>query len=634
MREERALKNKLWEARLYAVRISFSLMVLLILTGVLVWRYYDLQISRHQEFTTVADRNRIHVRAVAPARGLIYDRNGVLLADNRPGFTLSIVVERSDDLELLLADLDRLLELEDEEIERFRKLAGQRRPYESVPLRDKLTEEEQSVLAVNEHLLAGIEVSARLIRHYPLGELLPHAVGYTGRINERELMRIDPTRYRGIHSIGKTGLEKYYEEALLGEVGYERVETNARGRVMRVLERIDPVPGDTLHLYLDSRLQAIAAEALGEERGAVVAIETETGGVLAMASSPAFDPNLFVSGISHADYAALSQSPDQPLFDRALRGQYPPGSTIKPFFGLAALDDKVITPAYRIYDPGFYQLENDDRKYRDWKRGGHGGRINLHKAIEQSCDTFFYDVGFKTGIDSLHQYGSLFGFGRTTGVDLPGEARGLMPSREWKRGAQGLAWYPGDTVNVSIGQGFMLATPLQLAVATSHLANRGVRKVPRLVMRRREAREPGSDDTSQEHVVVPADHFVEEEPLGFQNRHWSVVIDAMVAVVHGARGTASRAVTGLDYQMAGKTGTAQVVGIKQDEKYDASKLAKLQLDHALFIAFAPADKPRIAVAVIVENGEHGSSTAAPVARRVIDGYLGYPADSEVSDGGV
>ncbi|HCO61763.1 MAG TPA: penicillin-binding protein 2 [Porticoccaceae bacterium] len=634
MREERALKNKLWEARLYAVRISFSLMVLLILTGVLVWRYYDLQISRHQEFTTVADRNRIHVRAVAPARGLIYDRNGVLLADNRPGYTLSIVVERSDDLEALLAALDQLLELEDEEIERFRKLAGQRRPYESVPLRDKLSEEEQSVLAVNEHLLAGIEVSARLIRHYPLGELLPHVVGYTGRINERELRSIDPRRYRGVHSIGKTGLEKYYEDALLGEVGYERVETNARGRVMRVLERIDPVPGDTLHLHLDSRLQAIAAEALGEERGAVVAIDTETGGVLAMASGPSFDPNLFVSGISHADYAALSQSPAQPLFDRALRGQYPPGSTVKPFFGLAALDAGVIAPAYSIYDPGFYQLENDEHKYRDWKRGGHGGRINLHKAIEQSCDTFYYDVGFKTGIDSLHQYGTLFGFGRATGVDLPGEAKGLMPSRAWKRGAQGLAWYPGDTVNVSIGQGFMLATPMQLAVATAHLANRGVRKVPRLVMRRGEAVDADAGDVMGGMSTALKNELLEEEPLSFRDGHWQIVVDAMVAVVHGTKGTASRAVTGLEYQMAGKTGTAQVVGIKQDEKYDASKLAKLQLDHALFIAFAPADQPRIAVAVIVENGEHGSSTAAPVARRVIDGYLGYPADNEVSDGGI
>ena len=634
MRERRTLKNKLWEARLYAARISFSVFVLLILTGVLIWRYYDLQITRHQEFTTAADRNRIHVRAVAPARGLIYDRNGVLLADNRPGFTLSIVVERSEDLDGLLAELDRLILLDDEEIDRFQKLVGQRRPYESVPLRDKLSEDEQAVLASNEHLLAGIEVSARLVRHYPLGELLAHVVGYTGRINERELAQIDPTRYRGVHSIGKTGLEKYYEDTLLGEVGYERVETNARGRVMRVLERIDPLPGQTLHLYLDSRLQAIAVEALGEERGAVVAIETDTGGVLAMASSPSYDPNLFVSGISHAEYAALSQSPAQPLFDRALRGQYPPGSTVKPFFGLAALDNKVITPAYRIYDPGFYQLNNDEHKYRDWKRGGHGSRIDLHKAIEQSCDTFFYDVGFRTGINALHRYATLFSFGRPSGVDLPGESSGLMPSREWKRGAQGLAWYPGDTVNVSIGQGFMLVTPLQLAVATAHLANRGLRRVPRVVMRSGDALEMSQDDALHGLAPAPMDQIIEEEPLHFQDSHWKVVIDAMIAVVHGARGTASRAITGLDYPMAGKTGTAQVVGIKQDEKYDASKLAKLQLDHALFIAFAPADNPRIAVAVIVENGEHGSSSAAPVARRVIDEYLGFSADGEVVDGGV
>ncbi len=639
MREDRALKNIHWEARLYAVRISFAVLILLLMLSALILRYYDLQISRHGDFATLADNNRIQIRAVPPARGLIFDRNGVLLADNRAGFTLSVVIEKSTKIDELLNKIDRLIDLDDSELESFNRLAEQRPPYEAVPLRYKLNEKEQSILAVNQHRLEGIEVSARLIRDYPLGEQLSHVVGYTGRINQRELEKLDPRQYRGVHTMGKTGLEKFYEKTLLGEVGYERVETNARGRVMRVLERIDPVPGEALHLYLDSRIQEIAVNALGEERGAVVAIEADTGGVLALASTPSFDPNPFVTGISYADYAALTESPDRPLFDRALRGQYPPGSTMKPFFGLAALASKAISPGYEIYDPGFYQLDNDDHKYRDWKRGGHGSRIDIYKAIEQSCDTFFYTIGFMAGIDELYRYGDLFGFGRASGIDLPAEASGNMPSREWKRGTRGLAWYPGDTINVSIGQGFMLATPLQLAVATSRLATRGRVQTPRLVMTAENGEQIDGNRTNSETAgLLISEPLISEpliteplitEPLIIDNNiqidsaYWDVITSAMIGVVHNVRGTASRAIKDLGYKMAGKTGTAQVVGIKQDEKYDASKMTKLQLDHALFIAFAPADNPRIAVAVIVENGEHGSSTAAPVARQVIDAYLNY-----------
>jgi len=441
-------------------------------------------------------------------------------------------------------------------------------------------------------------------------------IGYAGRINERELKRIDPRRYKGSHMIGKTGLEKFYENQLLGEVGYEHVETNARGRVMRVLERTDPVPGADLHLFLDSRLQKIAIDALGEERGAVVAIDTVTGGVLALASMPSFDPNLFVTGISTKAYKALTGSPAQPLFDRALRGQYPPGSTVKPVFGLAALDSGTVTMGYRVYDPGYYQLEGEKRKYRDWKRSGHGSKISLYDAIVQSCDVFFYDVGFRSGIDVLHDYGTRFGYGEKTGVDLPAEARGIMPSRDWKQGARGRVWYPGDTVNVSIGQGFMLATPLQMAVAVSRLATRGEVREPKLV-----------SVVGNEVAPVVSQPATIEIP----SRYWDLVLDAMTGVVRDLRGTARRAIGKIDYTLAGKTGTAQVVGIKQNEKYDASKLAKLQLDHALFIAFAPVKNPRIAVAVIVENGEHGSSTAAPVARDVINAYFEYYPEPDKTD---
>lgn len=621
MHEHQALKNPRIEARIFALRISVAVLVSSLLMAVIVWRYYDLQINRYDDFATQADNNRIHIRPVAPTRGLIFDRNGVLLADNRPGFTLSIVVERSNGIVQLLEDLDQLLGLNEAEFEHFDKLLKQRRPHESVPLRFNLTELEQSVLAVNEYRLQGTEIVTRQVRHYPLASQLAHVIGYTGRINKQELRAIDQQRYRGTTTIGKTGLEKYYENTLLGKAGYEHVEINARGRVMRVLERIDPVPGENLHLFLDSRLQKIAMNALAGERGAVVAIETATGGVLAMASTPSFDPNAFVTGISHNDYAVLIESEDRPLFDRAVRGQYPPGSTVKPVFGLAALDSGVISENYYIFDPGYYQLDNDERKYRDWKRGGHGNRIALYQAIVQSCDTFFYGTGVKMGIDLIHRYGAMFGFGEASGVDLPGEATGIMPSRQWKRNARGLAWYPGDTVNVSIGQGFMLATPIQLAVATSRLATRGQVRIPKLV------------DSDTDTDTALKEEILTSQLLKVKAASWQAIIEAMVGVVHDVRGTARQAVKGLGYKMAGKTGTSQVVGIKQNEKYDADQLSKLQLDHALFIAFAPADEPRIAVAVIVENGEHGSSTAAPMARKVIDAYLRfYPVAGAKNDG--
>ncbi|MGK2913755.1 MAG: penicillin-binding protein 2 [Porticoccaceae bacterium] len=605
MSDHRILKNRESESRLFAIRTGIAISGVCVLLLLLLGRYFYLQVIRHDDFVTRSESNRVHIRPIPPARGLIYDRNGVLLAENQPGITLLVVVERTPDMEVLLAELTRLLAIDDVEIRRFRKLLSHRRPYEGVPLRYNLNDEEQGVLAVNEYRLAGIEVSAQLVRHYPLDTQFAHVVGYAGRINEAELKTLDPQRYSGVHQIGKTGLEKYYEDRLLGKVGYEFVETNARGRAMRMLERIDPVQGEDLHLYLDSKLQAIAIQALGEDKGAVVAIETATGGVVVMASTPGFDPNLFVTGISHANYQDLTNSPERPLFDRAMRGLYPPGSTVKPLFALAGLDSGVVEPSFTVYDPGFFQLDNGVRKYRDWKRGGHG-RVGVYDAIAQSCDVFFYTLGVRMGIDRLHHYGDLFGLGRPSGIDLPGEPAGVMPSAAWKRGRYGQPWYPGDTVNTSIGQGFMLMSPLQLAVMASRMATRGEVREPRLVHaiggETRASEPPGKP------ITIPA-------------KYWDQVIDGMKGVIHGPRGTARQAVAHLSYLMAGKTGTAQVVGMKQNEKYDITKVAKLRRDHALFIAFAPADDPRIAVGVLVENGEHGSSRAAPVARQVIDAYL-------------
>ncbi len=594
------------EYRIFFTRLSVAMAVVLVLTAVLAWRFYHLQMTRHEYFATRSESNRVHVRPVSPTRGLIHDRNGVLLADNKAGFSLSIVVERAGDLDGLLSDLDALLGLKEEELERFRRQKSRRKPYEPVPLRLNLTEREQSLLAVNEYRLEGVEITAQLVRHYPHGPLLSHVLGYVGRINERELSSLDSVRYSGTYVIGKTGIEKAYEQQLLGQVGYEYVETNARGRVMRVLERIAPQVGKDLDLSLDIRLQQVAWEALGDERGAVVAMDTNTGGVLAMVSKPGFDNNLFVTGISSTDYKNLLNSPARPLFNRVTQGQYPPGSTVKPVYGLAALESGAMGLDTTINDPGFFRLPNHSHRYRDWKRGGHGSAVGIHEAIVESCDTYFYNAGYKMGIEVLHRYGTRFGLGEPTGIDMPSERSGLMPSRAWKRGARGEPWYPGDTINASIGQGFVLATPLQLAVMTARVANRGERLVPRLV------NEVGGETRNQPRSLG---HIEADE------KYWNTVTEAMKAVVHGRRGTARGIGEGLTYEMAGKTGTAQVIGIAQGEEYDAEEVAKRNRDHALFIAFAPREKPEIAVSVIVENGEHGSTAAAPIARQLLDAYM-------------
>ncbi len=620
MIDDYALKDPQRDYRIFFARLVFCGLIVLLLMAVLAWRYHHLQISRYADFAARSDSNRILVRPVPPPRGLIFDRNGVLLADNRPSFNLTIVTELTRDLDGLVQELQALVTISENDIDKFRKQQQRRRrPYQPVPIRIGLSQEELGVLAVNEHRLPGVQVTAEQLRHYPLGEKLAHVVGYVSRINDQEIRTLDPVRYRGTHMVGKTGLEKKYENQLLGEVGYEKVETNARGRVMRVLERVEPVPGRDLYLNLDSRLQDVAFQQLTGERGAVVVLDAVTGGVLAMVSTPSFDPNLFVSGISHSTYNALLNSPDRPLFDRVLMGQYPPGSTVKPAYGLAALQEGTVSAGYRTFDGGFYQLENDERKYRDWKRTGHGW-VTLKDAISQSCDTFFYDLGFRMGIDTMAEYGRLFGLGVRSGVDMPGEAEGIMPSRAWKRGARGQAWFHGDTVNTSIGQGYTLATPMQLAVMTDRLANKGLIRKPSLLRK--------LIDTQL--LTQPESRRIEAA-----EEHWAFIHQSMEEVVHHSRGTAQAIGKNIGYRMAGKTGTAQVVGMKQDEEYDVEKVAKRNRDHALFVAFAPAEDPRVAVSVIVENGEHGSSAAAPVARAVVDAYMQhFPVESlQLTDSG-
>ncbi len=623
------LKDHYLEARIFTHRLIVMAVLIIGLFAILGMRFYNLQVVNHEIFVTQSERNRVHVQSIPPTRGLIFDRNGVLLAENRPSHTLSIIKERVADLDATLAQLSEIITISDSDLEKFReRLRHRRRPFEAIPLRYRLTEDEIARLAVNKYLFDGVEVEAQLVRYYPYGDLYAHTVGYVGRINDRELesfSEADDRRYSGTYSIGKIGLEKQYEAELLGEVGFQNVETNARGRVLRALERTDPLPGQDLYLYTDIRLQKATREALGDYKGAVVAIDVATGGVLAMVSTPSFDPNLFVTGISYKDYAALNQSRDLPLFNRTIQAQYPAASTVKPLLGLAALYNGVITPNYTVWDPGYFQLPNDDHLYRDWnhKRGGHG-RTDLRKAIEQSCDVFFWDVANKMGIDAMYSFGHEFGLGERTGIDIPSERPGNWPSPAWKRGARGLPWFPGDTLNMSIGQGDVLVTPLQLAVMTAALAGRGRYHPPKLVKDMSFGSEYSVLDPFDPDAHIPEKPAVFVSALDNMNikpEHWDYVIDAMVDVVSGARGTAHYSIgRGLDYKIAGKTGTAQVVGIAQDAEYDSEKLTERQRDHGLFIAFAPADNPQIAIAVIAENGEK-SSTAAKVARKVFDEYF-------------
>ncbi|MCL6416705.1 penicillin-binding protein 2 [Aestuariirhabdus sp. Z084] len=603
-----AIKDTRGEARVFTSRLLLCLFVVLVLVSVLVVRMINLQVVQHAQLSTKSDENRIHLQSLPPTRGLIYDTNGKLLAENKPSYTLVLIKERIEDLDATLSSLGELLTINAEQVAKYRKLARQSRPFEAVPLKYRLQEDEIARISVNEHRLPGVEVQAQLVRYYPNGENFAHSVGYVGSINERELSRLDADAYSGTRTIGKIGIERFYESQLLGKAGFQEVETNARGRVLRVLNQRDPEPGSDITLYLDIALQQVAIDALGERRGAVVAVDTRTGGVLVMASTPSYDPNLFVTGIASKDYSLLRDNDDRPLYNRASLGEYPPASTIKPMVAIAGLDSGVTHTGFTIFDPGWYQLPGEERLYRNWKREGHG-KVNLERAVMYSNDTYFYDLALKLGIDNMHEYLSAFGLGLRVGRDISEERPGLMPSREWKRGARGRPWYPGETLITGIGQGYMLATPLQLAASTSVIANRGKWIRPQLLK---------SADPSFELQVKPQLMDVELK----NESSWDFAIEAMRKVVHHPRGTAHyRIGRDIKYQMAGKTGTAQLVGIKQDEEYDEEKVAERNRDHALFVGFAPVENPQIAVAVVIENGGSGSSAAAPVARKVIDAYL-------------
>ncbi len=605
-------------------RVVVAVCVVLVLITVLLLRMYHLQVVEFQKYQTASEQNRVQVEPIAPTRGLIFDRNGVLLAENTPNFSLGIVPEKVRDKDALITSLRQIVDISDRDIEKFkRRLKERRRPLEPVALRNRLTEEEIAKVAVELHRYPAVSVDAKLVRSYPLGAPFAHVVGYVARINEKELTKVDATNYQATNHIGKLGIERFYETSLHGKVGLQKVEADARGRVLKVIERVPPTPGKNLRLSLDSRLQQTASRLLDGRRGAIVAIEPKTGGILALVSEPSFDPNLFVLGIDHQSYGELRDSKAKPLFNRALKGQYPPGSTIKPMLGIAGVESGVVDWNFSIMDYGTYQLKNDDRIYRDWKRGGHG-RVDLRYAVVQSCDTYFYELAFRLGVDRMSDFLAKFGFGDLTSLDISEARRGLLPTRQWKRGARGLPWFPGDSLNMGLGQGYMLVTPLQLAAATAIFANKGKWVRPKLTM-------DGDLDEVQEQIQsdlkgAEAKNIILDDP-----KNWDRMFAAMRDVMHGARGTARSSGRNAQYKMAGKTGTAQVLGIAQDEEYDETKISEWHRDHAWFMGFAPLDDPQIAVAVLVENGGGGSSAAAPVARKLFDAHLLGKYEVEASE---
>lgn len=622
------LKDYWQEQRLFLSRIIAAGIVVLLLAGVLVTRLVQLQILDFERFSELSQGNRFRIEPMPPNRGLIYDRNGIVIAENRPNWELVAIREQIDNLDRTLAALVELELIDPSEQTTLRDFVRSRRGFERVKL-SNLTEEQAATFAVRRHLFSGIDIQEALSRYYPFGELTAHAVGYVGSISAADFERIERSNYAGTSHIGKTGVERAYEERLHGRVGYRQQVVNAQGRVLetgsnsRVRALADssgvptklPVPGLNVVLSLDIKLQLAAQEAMQDMRGSVVAIDPRNGDVLALVSTPAFDPNRFAAGLSRADYVALTTDPDKPLYNRSLAGSYPPGSTIKPFLALAALEHEAMTPDEEKYCPGHFRLPGQTHRYRDWRPQGHGN-VNMHNAIVQSCDVYFYHLAVAMGIDAMAAGLREFGFGAPVGLDISGENSGVVPSREWKakqftrRADQ--VWFPGETVITGIGQGYMLVTPVQLAHAGATFAARGQRFAPRLLI--------GTEDSITREVRYtdpkPLPNVADQDPV-----HWQIVHNAMVGVTAEPRGSARAPMQGTTYKVAGKTGTAQVIGIAQDAKYREEEIDERHRDHGLFVAFAPADAPRIALGVVVENGGGGSRAAAPVARKVFDAFF-------------
>jgi penicillin-binding protein 2 len=612
-RRREALKNVSDERNAFFNRSVIALLFLVAGLALLVVRLVNLQFVQHGYFSTRADENRMRVVPVAPVRGLIYDRHGTVLAQNQPSFVLEVTPERIKDMDALLGELSAIVELSETDIERFRDRVRKTPRYRGVPLRSNLSMEEVARYEIQRHDFPGVEVTAGLSRNYPLGASGTHLIGYVGGITEQELKQADERAYRGINQIGKVGVEKSREDLLRGEPGAKIIEANAFGRPLRELDYRRGYPGRNLYLSIDAKVQLVAEQALGELTGAIVAIDPSTGEVIALVSKPGYDPHYFVDGISSAEYKTLLDNPQRPLYNRALQGTYPPGSTVKPTMALAGLEYGVVEPSHREFCRGEMTLPGSTRKYRCWRRSGHGW-MDMAAGVMRSCDIYFYQLALNLGIDRIHAAMTGFGLGVATGVDLPLEKSGLFPSREWKMAARRESWYPGETLNIGIGQGYTLTTPLQLAQMTARIAMRGGGYKPHTL---RVIEDP---ITKQRENVTP-------EPLERielkDNRNWRTVISAMEDVTHSPSGTANRIGRDAPYRIASKTGTAQVASLRQDEaKAPTLEQTPVHLrDHALFIAFAPVDEPRIAIAVIAEHAGGGSAVAAPIARKVMDQAL-------------
>ncbi len=624
------IKDHHSERRLFVSRVALSAVIGFLMCGTVVARLVQLQVIDHEMFAEKSHGNRIRIQALPPTRGLIFDRKGRILAENLPAYQLELIPEQVDDLDDTLTRLADIQLIARDEIPKIRALSLRGPRFKPVTLRVRLSDTEIANFAIQRPRFPGVDFQPRLVRHYPNGEAVAHALGYVGAVDTSDLQRLDPAAYVATAHTGKTGIEHKFEGNLHGNPGYQQVVTNARGRQVppdsrelsaSLEEKVSSLPGDNLYLSIDLDLQLLATEALRGWRGSVVAIDPRNGEILVLVSAPAFDPNIFASGMSTDDFSALQSDPGQPLFNRAIRGAYPPGSTIKPMLSMAALQTGATNLTRRNFCRGFYSLPGSTHRYRDWKPEGHGA-MDLHDAIAQSCDVYFYEISTTLGIDKMHTYLDQFGLGQYTGIDMVGEHRGLVPSREWKKSAfrnrADQIWFPGETVIASIGQGFMLATPLQLANAVATMATRGKRYQPHIV-------------AATENALSGAREMVAPKVLGevdIQNEfYWESVVSAMHDVMQSDTGTARAAGRGASYEMAGKSGTAQVFSVGQGETYEEEEIAEHLRDHALFISFAPVDEPKIAVAVIVENGSSGSRTAAPIARAIMDRYLGVNHDA-------
>ena len=619
------------EVSQFRARLWWALLLIVIVFVGLVSRLVYLQVWQYERYATESDDNRQQLQAIAPTRGLIYDTNGALLAGNRASHSLTLVPEQliggRRGIDNVLAELAQVVSIDQNDVKRFnRRLNQPRRPHSPVALRFQLNPTEIAQITVNQHRLPGVRIVPELVRFYPLDKGFVHALGYVGRINDRELAKLDSANYSATHHVGKLGVERFYETELHGNVGYQTVETNARGRVLQVLDRFEPVPGKDITLFLDAQLQQTAAKLLEGKRGAIVAIDPKTGGVLAMASAPSYGANQFVTGISNANYQALRGSDDLPLFNRALRGRYPPASTIKPVMAIAGMDSGIISRKYSLWDPGYYQLTEGGRLYRDWKEGGHG-RVDMHKSIVESVDTYYYAIAHIMGNDPMTKYLAQFGLGQVTIADQPEATKAVLPTQQWKRINRSASWFPGDSLNLGIGQGFLSATPTQLATMAMVLANKGKWHQIRMIKAIDDQPVEKVSDIGRNDPKQPSDVALE------RSSDWNKIHSAMIDVMHGKKGTGRRSGAESSYKMAGKTGTAQVLGIKQDSTYDAATIAERFRDHGLYIGWAPAKDPVIAIAVIIENGGGGSSAAAPLARKLFDlSILGAQSKAKAKEG--